>query len=36
MRKLENHARFDARKTVIGGILAWLIQALVVFCYRLP
>lgn len=36
MRNFENHARFDARKALVGGVLAWVIQALVLVFYRLP
>jgi hypothetical protein len=36
MRDIENHARFDVRKALVGGVLAWVIQALVLFVHRLP
>jgi hypothetical protein len=36
MRNMENHARFDVRKVLVGGVLAWIIQAAVLFFYRLP
>lgn len=34
MRDMETEARLDVRKAVIGGLLAWVIQAAVIFFYR--
>lgn len=36
MSNLENEARIDVRKAVVGGLLAWVIQAIVMFVYRIP
>jgi hypothetical protein len=32
----KNEARVDARRAVIGGLLAWIIQVLVMFLFRHP
>lgn len=36
MKDLENETRIDARRALAGGLLAWVIQALVMYLYRLP
>lgn len=34
MRDMETEARLDVRKALVGGLLAWVIQAVVLFFYR--
>jgi hypothetical protein len=36
MIKTENETRLDLRKAVIGGLLAWVMQALALWVFRLP
>ena len=36
MIKTENETRLDVRNAVIGGLLAWIMQALVLWIFRLP
>lgn len=36
MQTIENRARIDVRKALIGGFLAWAIQALVIVLWRFP
>lgn len=36
MIKTENETRIDFRKAVIGGLLAWVIQALVLWIFKIP
>ena len=35
MIETKQEARIDVRRAVIGGLLAWLIQAMVMFLFRL-
>lgn len=35
MTEVKNETRIDVRKAIIGGVLAWIIQALVMFFHRL-
>jgi hypothetical protein len=32
----KNESRLDVRKVLVGGLLAWVIQALVMIVHRMP
>jgi hypothetical protein len=36
MIETKSEARIDIRRAVMGGLLAWIIQALVMFLFRNP
>lgn len=36
MVEFEKQSRLDVRKALIGGLLAWAVQALAMFVHRLP